>query len=76
MTSIINRIEETIKINFQNKKLLLQSLIHKSYDEQYNNEKLEFLGDRVIGLVISKKLIELYPDENEGIIDKKFYSYH
>ncbi len=72
MTSIINRIEETIKINFQNKKLLLQSLIHKSYDEQYNNEKLEFLGDRVIGLVISKKLIELYPDENEGIIDKKF----
>ena len=37
-----------------------------------NNEKLEFLGDRVLGLIISKKLIEIYPAENEGIIDKKF----
>ena len=72
MKNSIKKIEETVKINFQNKKLLLQSLIHKSFNEQYNNEKLEFLGDRVIGLVISKKLLELYPEENEGVIDKKF----
>ena len=38
----------------------------------FNNEKLEFLGDRVLGLIISKKLIEIYPEEKEGIIDKKF----
>ena len=37
-----------------------------------NNEKLEFLGDRVLGLVIAKKLLEKYPDEKEGVIDKKF----
>ena len=65
-------IENNIKINFNNKKLLIQSLTHKSYNEKYNNEKLEFLGDRVIGLVIAKKLLSLYPNENEGVIDKKF----
>ena len=53
MISNIKKLENIIRINFQNKKLLKQSLIHKSFDENYNNEKLEFLGDRVIGLVIS-----------------------
>ncbi len=33
---------------------------------------MEFLGDRVLGLVIAKKLLEIYPDEKEGILDKKF----
>ena len=37
-----------------------------------NNEKLEFLGDRVLGLVISKNLLSKYPNEKEGIIDKKY----
>ena len=64
-------IENNLKINFNNKKLLIQSLTHKSYSEKYNNEKLEFLGDRVLGFVISKKLLELYPNEKVGIIDKK-----
>ena len=68
----IKELETTIKINFINKKLLTQSMTHKSFDDKYNNEKLEFLGDRVIGLVLSKKLLNLYPDDNEGVIDKKF----
>ena len=66
------QIEKILKINFNNKKLLIKSLIHKSFDKNENNEKLEFLGDRVIGLVISEKLLTLYPNEKEGIIDKKF----
>jgi len=37
-------------------------------------KKIEFLGDRVLGLIISKKLLEIYPDEKEGILDKKFAS--
>ena len=72
MKNIIKKLENIIKVSFQNKNLLIQGLTHKSFDEKYNNEKLEFLGDRVIGLVISKKLLSLYPDETEGIIDKKF----
>ena len=67
-------LEKKIKVNFKNKDLLVRSLIHKSFDKEKNNEKLEFLGDRVLGLVISKKLLEIYPDENEGILDKKFAS--
>ena len=38
------------------------------------NEKIEFLGDRVLGLIIAKKLLELYPEEREGVLDKKFAS--
>ena len=66
-----DNLEKKTKINFKNKKLLIQSLTHKSYDSINSNEKLEFLGDRVLGLVISKKLLEIYPDEKEGILDKK-----
>tara|TARA_B100001540_G_C15585543_1_gene541518 strand:- start:21 stop:713 length:693 start_codon:yes stop_codon:yes gene_type:complete len=67
-------IEKILKIKFKNRDLLVQSLTHKSYDKYLNNEKLEFLGDRVLGFVIAKKLLELYPDEKEGILDKKLAS--
>ena len=67
-------LEKKIKVNFKNKKLLIRSLTHKSVNKEQNNEKLEFLGDRVLGLVIAKKLLEIYPDEKEGILDKKFAS--
>ena len=67
-------LEKKIKVSFKNKDLLIQSLTHKSFDKIKNNEKIEFLGDRVLGLVIAKKLLEIYPDEKEGILDKKFAS--
>ena len=67
-------LEKKLKINFKNKNLLIQSLTHKSYDKVNNFEKNEFLGDRVLGLVIAKKLLEIYPNEKEGILDKKFAS--
>jgi len=72
MKSSINELEKIINYQFKNSLLIKQSLIHKSYDNSNNNEKLEFLGDRVLGLIISKKLIDIYPDEKEGIIDKKY----
>ena len=65
-------LEKKIKINFKDKNLLIRSLTHKSFNKENNYEKLEFLGDRVLGLIISEKLLEKYPDEKEGIIDKKF----
>ena len=69
-----SNLEKKINYKFKEKKLLIKSLTHKSYDKNNNNEKIEFLGDRVLGLIIAKKLLEIYPDEKEGILDKKFAS--
>ena len=67
-------LQKKINVKFKNLDLLIQSLTHKSFDTKKNYEKIEFLGDRVLGLVIAKKLLETYPDEKEGILDKKFAS--
>ena len=67
-------LQKKIAVKFKNINLLKKSLTHKSYDSKNNYEKLEFLGDRVLGLTISKKLIDLFPDANEGSLDKKFAS--
>ena len=67
-------LEKKIGIKFKNKNLLIQSLTHKSFNNKENNEKIEFLGDRVLGLVIAKKLLEIFPEEREGALDKKFAS--
>ena len=72
MEKKLNILEKIIKYNFKKKSILEKALTHKSYNNNINNEKLEFLGDRVLGLIISKKLIEIFPNEKEGIIDKKF----
>jgi len=72
MEKNLKEFEKIIYYNFKKIKLLEKALTHKSYDNNNNNEKLEFLGDRVLGLVISQKLLEKYPEEKEGIIDKKF----
>ena len=63
--------QKRIGINFYNQKLLTKCFTHKSYNPLENNEKLEFLGDRVLGLIISEKLLVKFPNEKEGIIDKK-----
>jgi len=67
-------LEKKIGVKFKNRKILEKSLTHKSYSATNNNEKLEFIGDRVLGLVISRKLYELYPNDNEGNLDKKLAS--
>ena len=68
------KLEKKIDIRFRDKNLLIKSLTHKSFNKINNNEKLEFLGDRVLGLVMAKKLLEIYPEEKEGVLDKKFAS--
>ena len=67
-------LQKNINVKFKNLDLLIRSLTHKSFNKEKNNEKIEFLGDRVLGLVIAKKLLEIYPKEKEGILDKKFAS--
>ena len=68
------KLEKKIDIRFKDKNLLIKSLTHKSFNKINNNEKLEFLGDRVLGLVMAKRLLEIYPEEKEGVLDKKFAS--
>ena len=70
----ISKIEKKINIKFKNSNLLIKSLTHKSFDSVNNYEKLEFLGDRVLGLVLSKRLLEIYPNDSEGSLDKKLAS--
>ncbi len=69
-----SNLEKKINIKFKDRKILVKSLTHKSFDKINNNEKMEFLGDRVLGLIIAKKLLEIYPYEKEGALDKKFAS--
>ena len=68
----IQKFEKRLKIKMKNKLFLIYALTHKSANQEINNEKLEFLGDRVIGLVLSNKLFDIYPKKTEGILDKRF----
>ena len=71
MEKKFKELEKIIKYEFKKTLYLERALTHKSFNNEINNEKLEFLGDRVLGLVIAETLLEKYPDEKEGIIDKK-----
>ena len=72
MNSNIQKFGIRLKIKMKNISLLIGALTHKSANRKINNERLEFLGDRVIGLVLSNKLFDIYPKETEGVLDKRF----
>ena len=63
MDKSLNNFQKKIGIIFKNEKLLLKCFTHKSYDPVDNNEKLEFLGDRVLGLIISQNLLKFFPKD-------------
>ena len=65
-------IEKIISVDFNDKSLIKQALTHPSLSKKGPNyERLEFLGDHVLGLVISEKLFEKFPDEAEGNLTKR-----
>ena len=74
MKKTINKLEQSLGFKIINYELYNNAITHKSSDKTNNYEKLEFLGDRVLGLCISKKLLEIFPNEKEGILDKKLAS--
>ena len=74
MDKSLTNFQKKIGINFKNEKLLLKCFTHKSYNPVDNNEKLEFLGDRVLGLIISQNLLKFFPNDKEGDLDKKLAS--
>ena len=71
MVRSLNKLEKKLNLKFKNIKFLERSLTHKSHDSIDNYEKLEFLGDRILGLTISNKLLEMYPNDKVGYLDKK-----
>ena len=57
---------------FHDPALLKRALTHASADAVTSNERLEFLGDRVLGLIVAEKLHALYPNDPEGALALKF----
>ena len=72
----IKQCEKSLGISFKKKILLLEAISHKSaagtrdIPRHFFNERLEFLGDSVLGLIITEHLFTKYPDKNEGILTK------
>lgn len=68
--------QQQLGYQFKNEDLLIQALTHKSFSVEKNksrlhNERLEFLGDSILNFIVAEKLIELWPNEQEGVISKK-----
>jgi ribonuclease-3 len=63
---------QKIKVNFQDQTLLMRAFTHRSYcnehQEAEHNERLEFLGDAVLELVVTDYLFKTYPTEDEGVL--------
>jgi ribonuclease-3 len=65
-------LEAKLGHNFADRKLLERALTHASASSTASNERLEFLGDRVLGLVIAEMLYSAYPDDPEGLLALKY----
>ena len=69
----VEKINKLIGYKFKNVKLLTESFTHKGISKN-NYERLEFLGDAVLHLVISERLYKQYPDMNEGRLSRETHS--
>jgi len=68
----VSVLEKKLNIKFKNKDLLIQAFVHRSYLNEnsdfhlHHNERLEFLGDAVLELIVTEELYKDYPDKPEG----------
>ncbi len=69
-SSDYKELEKIIGYKFKSSKLFIQSLSHRSIRKEYNNERLEFLGDAVLSLVVGNFLYHKFPDLAEGKLSK------
>ncbi|MGH1398757.1 MAG: ribonuclease III [Alphaproteobacteria bacterium] len=74
MNTLIARIKDATGHEIQNMELLTTALTHSSTGAKHNYERLEFLGDRVLGLVVAETLFAKFPDEPEGHMAKRLAS--
>ena len=62
--------EKSLGYQFKDEKLITEALTHRSYKKEVNNERLEFLGDAVMDLIVGEYLFELFPKAEEGMLSK------
>ena len=65
-----SKLEKCLDYQFKNKDLIIEALTHKSYKKPYNNERLEFLGDAVLNLIVGEFLFTKFNKSNEGELSK------
>ena len=65
-----SQLENRLNYTFENKQLIIEALTHKSYKKPYNNERLEFLGDAVLDLIVGEYLFSKFKNSDEGILSK------
>jgi ribonuclease-3 len=70
MHKTIETLEKKLGYEFKDKKLIIEALTHKSYKQPYDNERLEFLGDAVLDLVVGEYLFRKFRDSDEGKLSK------
>ena len=66
----VKALEKALNYKFKRDDLIIEALTHKSYKKPYNNERLEFLGDAVLDLIVGEYLFQKFPKENEGVLSK------
>ncbi len=64
------KLESRLNYTFNNSDLLIEALTHKSFKKPYNNERLEFLGDAVLNLIVGEYLYKKFPKSDEGALSK------
>ncbi len=67
----MQQLQKRLGYQFKNADLLKLALIHPSINKQQSNQRLEFLGDAVLGAVVAKIIYTLYPDEQEGELARR-----
>jgi ribonuclease-3 len=70
----LSDLESRLGHTFKNRDLLTRALTHSSANTVASNERLEFLGDRVLGLIIAEKLAAQFPDDPEGVLTIKLHA--
>jgi len=70
MHKSIETLEKKLGYEFKDKKLIIEALTHKSYKQPYDNERLEFLGDAVLDLVVGEYLFRKFKNSDEGKLSK------
>lgn len=70
MIKSIESLEKVLGYEFKEKKLLIEALTHKSFKQSYDNERLEFLGDAVLDLIVGEYLFDKFRKSDEGKLSK------